>query len=31
LLSSRQFHHDAKLATIYLDWQKMSHRDTDAN
>jgi hypothetical protein len=31
LLSSRQFHHDPKLSTVYLDWQKMFHRDTDAN
>jgi hypothetical protein len=31
LLSSRQFHHDMKLSIAYLDWQKMCHRDTDAN
>jgi hypothetical protein len=31
LLLSRQFHHDTKLSTLYRDWQKMCHRDTDAN
>jgi hypothetical protein len=28
LLLSRQFHHDTKLSTVYLDWQKTRHPDT---